>query len=171
MRISSKVDCDVEMWRGRTEKYLCKVGCGCACSSVRSRRKGMPINCWRLLDWWPAEMFILDTMWRDKPSWQHFSRLAHVKLRLGYQALVCFPRDCHHPTRDLRNAKKHWNMNKSKIEQRNELVHFVFTKLPPLKKVHMYVRGEKSLKMPKFQILDLNSIQLNMSEFEEKSFP
>ena len=65
-------------------------------------------------------------------------------------------------------------MNKSKIEQRNELVHFVFnhlTKLPPLKKLQMYVRGEKSLKMPKSQILDLYSTQLNMSEFEEKSFP
>ena len=65
-------------------------------------------------------------------------------------------------------------MNKSKIEQRNELGHFVFnhfTKLPPFKKVQMYVRGEKSLKMAKSQILDLNSIQLNMSEFEEKKFP
>ena len=33
--------------------------------------------------------------------------------------------------------KTHWNMNKRKIEQRNELVHLVFnhsTKLPPLKK-------------------------------------
>ena len=65
-------------------------------------------------------------------------------------------------------------MNKRKIEQRNELVHFVFnhfTKLPPLKKVQMYVRGEKSLKMPKSQILDLNSTQINISEFEEKISP
>ena len=38
--------------------------------------------------------------------------------------------------------KQHWNMNKSKIELRNELVLFVFnhfTKLPPLKKDQMYV--------------------------------
>ena len=44
--------------------------------------------------------------------------------------------------------KQHWNMNKSKIEQRNELVHFVFnhfTKLPPLEKVQMYVTEVKKV--------------------------
>ena len=62
--------------------------------------------------WLQKKRFEVDIVLKgDKPSWQNFPRLENVKFLIWPWALVCFPRDCHCPARELQNAKKRFDLN------------------------------------------------------------